>query len=192
VVNSASQIVKISPLDGLVSPTGGVSLREKPFVGKVNLRGDVETGDFGSIVESVLGGFVPTTPNTVVTSRDFTIFWLGPDEWLIHTPEDGQGDLIARLRAALGDIHSAVTDVSDYFVVIEMRGRHCRDVLARGCSLDLHPRSFGAGGCAQTHFSHANVLLHQINDTDFDIQVRWTYAQYLWGYLSEAASNVAA
>ena len=116
----------------------------------------------------------------------------GADEWLIHTPEDGQGDLVERLRAALGDTYSAVTDVSDYFVVIEMRGPDCRDVLARGCSLDFHPRSFQADQCAQSHFSHANVLIHQINDTDFDVQVRWTYAQYLWGFLAEAVENMAA
>ena len=191
-VNTTFDVSKISPLDGMVPPVGGVSLREKSYVGKINLRGNVESGDFGHIVESVLGGFVPTTPNAVFHYGDLTIFGLGPDEWLIHTPEGGQGDLIDRLRAALGDTHSAVTDVSDYFVVIEMRGTDCRDVLARGCSLDFHPRSFVADQCAQSHFSHANVLIHQINDTDFDVQVRWTYAQYLWGFLAEAVENMAA
>lgn len=191
-VDTIFQPSKVSPLDGMVPPVGGVSLREKPYVGKLNLRGNAESGDFTGIVASVLGGDLPIQPNTVVVYGGITIFWLGPDEWLVHTPEDGQDDLIGRLRATLGDTFSAVTDVTDYFVVIEMRGADCRDVLARGCSLDMHPRNFGAGQCAQSHFSHATVLLHQINDTDFDVQVRWTYAQYLWGYLRKAVENVAA
>ena len=183
---------KVSPLDGMTSPAiGDVTLRERRFVGKVNLRG-AASSDFAGIVSGVLGGDLPTTPNTAVSYGDFSIFWLGPDEWLVHTPEDGQGDLVDRLRAALGEVHSAVTDVTDYFVVIEMQGPGCRDALARGCSLDLHPSKFGPGQCAQSHFSHANVLIHQITGTDFDVQVRWTYAQYLWRYLAEAAENLAA
>lgn len=184
---------KISPLDGMVAPANGdVSLRERRFVGKVNLRGDAHGGPFAGIVRGVLGVGLPTAPNTTVSHGDFTVFWLGPDEWLIHTPEDGQGDLVERLRAALGAVHSAVTDVTDYYVVIELRGAACRDVMARGCALDLHPRSFRTGHCAQSHFSRASVLIHRVSDTGMDVQVRWTYARYLWMYMSEAAENLAA
>ncbi len=183
---------RTSPLDGMVAPAmGTVALGERRFVGKVNLRGDTDNSDFTAMIRDVLGTDLPTTPNTVNATSAFTIFWLGPDEWLIHTSEDKQGALMDRLRSALGDTHSAVTDVTDYYVVIEMQGAACRDVLARGCSVDFHPRVFGPGRCAQTHFSHANVLIHQVNDTDFHVQGRWTYARYLWTYLAEAIENLA-
>lgn len=184
-------VMKTSPLQDMVSPVRGITLAEAPFVGKVNLRGDAGDSTFANAVAGVIGGQLPTEPNTVARYGDFTVFWLGPDEWLIHTPENGEASVINSLRGTLGDIHAAVTDVSDYYVVIQMRGDNAADVLARACPLDLHPRAFPEGGCAQTVFAHATILLHQV-DGGYDVQVRWTYAQYLWAYFAEAAGNLAA
>ena len=41
-------------------------------------------------------------------------------------------------------------------------GRHARDVLAKGCALDLHPRAFAPGRCAQTLLARAQVILEQL------------------------------
>lgn len=189
VVNS---VVKTSPLQGMASPAHGITLSEVPFVGKVNIRGNADDKAFSDAVAGVLGTVLPVEPNTVASHDDYTVFWLGPDEWLVHTPEDGEESLIGALHGALGELHAAVTDVSDYYVVIRMRGAKAAEVLARACPLDLHPRAFTAGRCAQTVFAHATVLLHKIDEQTIDVQVRWTYAQYLWGYFSEAAANAAA
>jgi len=188
----ANSVMKTSPLQGMASPAHGITLSETPFVGKVNVRGNADDPVFTAAVATVLGGQLPLEPNTVASHGAYTTFWLGPNEWLIHTPEDGEESLIGALHVALGDNHAAVTDVSDYYVVIQMRGDKAGDVLARACPLDLHPRGFPAGGCAQTVFAHATVLLHKIDEQSFDVQVRWTYAQYLWNYFTEAAANAAA
>ncbi len=185
-------VVKTSPLQGMASPETGVTLSEAPFVGKVNLRGNAGDNAFAEAVAKVLGGSLPLEPNTVASHGDYTVFWLGPDEWLIHTPENGEGALIEALNNALAGQHAAVTDVSDYYVVIQMRGEKAADVLSRACPLDLHERVFKAGDCAQTVFAHASVLLHKLDGQSYDVQVRWTYAQYLWTYFSEAAVNAAA
>ncbi len=187
----ADSILKTSPLQGMASPTHGVTLAEAPFVGKVNLRGNADDPAFTAAVATVLGVQPPLEPNTVASHGTYKAFWLGPNEWLIHTPEDGEATLIGALNIARGGLHTAVTDVSDYYVVIQMRGDKAAEVLARACPLDLHPRAFPEGGCAQTVFAHASILVHQV-DGGFDIQVRWTYAQYLWNYFAEAAGNLAA
>ena len=183
---------KTSPLDGVASPSGVVTLAEKRFVGKVNIRGNADDAAFAGAAETVLGTVLPVTPNTVAQARGYTVFWLGPDEWLIHTPEDAQSSLILALQAAFAGQHSAVTDVSDYYVIIEMRGDHARDILARGCPLDLHERTFKPGHCAQSYFANAAILLHQVDGGAYDIQVRWTFAQYLWDYLSQCAEQMVA
>ena len=187
-----NSIVKTSPLQGMASPAHGITLAEAPFVGKVNIRGNADDPAFTATVVTVLGCQLPLDSNTVVSHAGYTVFWLGPNEWLIHTPEDTEGDLVAALRSALVGQHAAVTDVSDYYVVIRMRGAKAAEVLARACPLDFHDRAFPAGRCAQTVFAHATILLHKIDEHSYDIQVRWTYAEYLWNYFSEAAANAAA
>lgn len=200
----------VSPLADMVSPEAGITLIEVPFVGKVNIRGDSSDSAFAKAVEKVVGVRLPTTPNTVAErpgtglpsaeavehvagSGHNVVYWLGPDEWLVHTPPNGEGALVQALREALSGVHAAVTDVSDYYVVIDLAGPNARDVLARGCPLDLHPSKFAAGQCAQSRFAHASILLHQKTDApSYRLQVRWTYATYLWSYLADAAKQWAA
>lgn len=175
--------VKAGPLTGLSSPVGGITLEERPFVGKVNVRGDPGDEAFTSAVRGVLDLSLPTGPNTVARSDDHTIFWLGPDEWQIHCAADAQHDVIHRLRTALEGRHSAVVDVSDYYVVMRLSGAKTLEVLSKGTPLDLHPRAFAVGACAQTRFGHATVLLYKAADDVMDLQVRWSFAEYVWTYI---------
>lgn len=175
--------VKTGPLAGLPGPADGITLQERPFLGKVNLRGDAGSGVFTTAVHGVLGCVPPAEPNTVAGSDDCTVFWLGPDEWRIQCAEDAQHELVDRLRAALEGQHSAVVDVSDYYVVMRLSGEKNLEVLGKGTPLDLHPRAFPANACAQTRFGHATVLLHKVADDIVDLQVRWSFAEYVWSYI---------
>jgi len=68
--------------------------------------------------------------------------------------------------------------------------RAARGVLAQGCPLDLHPRAFRAGACAQSLLAGIDVLLHQRDDApSYDLQVRWSHAAYLWAWLAAAAQG---
>jgi len=181
---------KSSPLDGRPGPSAGITLVERPFVGKVDLRGDVADAAFSRAARGVLGVDLPTEPNTTVEAGANVVFWLGPDEWLIHTPEDGQAGLTESLRAGLSGVHAAVTDVSDYSVVMRLAGPEARNVLAKGSPFDVHARVFAVGACAQTRFANASILLRLVDDEPtFDIQVRWSFAPYFWDYLVDAAKE---
>ncbi len=60
----------------------------------------------------------------------------------------------------------------------------------RGVSLDLHPREFRVGQCAQTGLSRANVLLHLIDDVPtFEIYVLKSFSDYLWRWLEKVAQD---
>lgn len=174
---------KTTPLSGLPAPLGGITLEERPYVGKVNLRGNPGDDAFSNAVRSVIGCSPPTEPNMVTSSDGHTVFWLGPNEWQIHGAEDTQDALVAGLRDALEGLHAAVVDVSDYYVVMRLSGEKTFEVLGKGTPLDLHPRSFPAGRCAQTRFGHATVLLHKASDDTVDLQVRWSFAEYVWTYI---------
>ena len=104
-----------------------------------------------------------------------------------------EGALAGRLREALADVHCAVTAVGESRTRIRVSGPKARDLLAKGCPLDLHPEAFGEPGrCAQSHVAKALVVLHLIADdpaegASFDIYVLRSFAEYLWCWLEDAA-----
>lgn len=147
----------------------------------VNIRGDGKDAAFVSAVKAVTGVDLPVKPNTTATAGDFRILWLGPTEWWIVTTGGVEEKLVADLRQAFTGQHAAVIDVSESRTVITLSGAKARDVLARGCSLDLHPRVFGPGQCAQTGLTKANIMLDQIDGTpSFEIYILKSFGDYLW------------
>lgn len=175
-----------------------VRLGERLLPAAVNLRGDAGDPAFVAAVREALGVEPPTAPNTVANGDDLALLWLGPDEWLAlrhgATPE-AEAQLAAGLRAALGELHAAVTEIGENYVCIHIAGRRAREVIMKGCPLDLHPRVFGgAGHCAQSHLSKTAILLHQLGDDEregpaFDLYTRRSFADYLWRWLEDAAQE---
>lgn len=167
----------------------GVVLCERRFVGKINLRGE-PTESFRDAVAGALGCAPPVDANTTGQSGDNIVLWLGPNEWLVVTPPGGEFEAATSLRAKLEGQHAAVTDVSEGRAVIGLSGAHARDVLTKGCPLDVHPREFKAGDCAQSTLGRALVILHQTSDAPaYDIYVERSFADYLWTWLEDAAAE---
>ena len=191
--------VRHSPLESLgdalasaAGATGGaVALRELPFLAQVDLRCDPSDSLVMRRVEAALGAVLPIEPNTVATLGDLAILWLGPDEWLIVGSPGSEGDVEARLQQALGDAVGSVVDVSANRTTIEVSGPAAHEMLAAGCAIDLHPRAFGPGRCAQTALARAAVILHQTSDEPcYRILVRPSFATYLARWLLDALDGL--
>jgi sarcosine oxidase subunit gamma len=133
-------------------------------------------------------GWTSVQANRFTASGDRACLWLGPDEWLIVGP-DGQGeDLVRELRAALAGQHAAVTDVSEARTSILVQGPRARDLLQKGFPLDLHPREFQSGHCAQSHIAGANIILRQLDDApSYEVLVLNSFAEHLWLWMESAA-----
>ena len=187
----APGVAAMSPLDG--RPGTGVDtavMVEHPHAGKINLRGDAADLAFLDAVKTAVGTSPPTEANTVAATGRNEVLWLGPDEWLIVTPEGEQGTMAAALGEALGGRHISIVDTTDARTMIRLHGAHARDVLMKGCPLDLHPRVFGPGQCAQTVVAKADVLVHQRDESPtYDIYVLCSFARYLWDWLVDAAKE---
>ncbi|MFC7648513.1 sarcosine oxidase subunit gamma [Streptosporangium lutulentum] len=165
-------------------------MAEMPFLTQVNLRVDPESRAVAEI-GLALGAPLPTEPNTYA-SADVDVLWLGPDEWLVVGEADEVGDAYeveARLRSAAGTEHVGITDVSAQRTALLVAGPRARDLLAHGCALDLHPRVFGPGRCAQTLLARAQILLVAHEGDEFVIFVRSSFAGYLAAWLLDAAAE---
>ncbi len=192
-----SDLRQESPLAGVLSSTAaedagspGVVLSERPFLGYVNLRGDAEDATFLAAVEGVLGVALPLDPNIIAEGEDFTVCWMGPDEWLIILRPGGQTQCASDLRQALGELHASAVDTTGGYTLVNVAGARKRELLAKGCTLDLHPRSFSPGQCAQTNLGKAGVLLiprgGSFEAESFDVIVRRSFADYLGIWLKHS------
>ena len=169
---------------------GPLTVWEMPVPAQINLRGDPGDKAFLDAVRGVLGCALPLEPNRSVTGEEITVLWLGPDEWLVLGKPGSEGDLVAKLRGALSAFHCAVTDVTGNRAQFRLSGVPARLLLAKGCSLDLHPSQFGPGQCAQTLVVRAGVILHQVDEAPtFDLMPRRSFSEYLWHWLQDAMAE---
>ena len=173
---------------GVPADQAAVVISERPFLGHLNLRGNPEDDGFTSAAASALGLDLPMEPNTVADDGEKLALWLGPDEWLVVTPADSQTSLSDSLESALDGVHVAVTDVTGGQTVIVISGPRARDVLAKGCPLDLHPSVFKPGQCAQTIVGKANATVRCVDGSPaFELIVRRSFAEYMALWLYDAA-----
>lgn len=180
-----------SPLDGVLpwalpamDNSSAVALGELRFAAQIGLR-------VKPPVAAYLAGVpLPMQPNRVASMRELRTLWLGPDEWLVTAPEGLAPDLLGRLARALAGRHATVSDLSASRAIIEIAGREARAVLEKGCGLDLHPRAFGPGRCAQTVFAKLPVIIDQVGAAPlYRLFVRRSAARWLAEWLIDAAQE---
>jgi len=173
----------------------GLWLSERRFLAKLDLRGDPGKPEFMQAAGSVLDGFHPRIiPNTAVRTDAFDLLWLGPDEWLVVAKAGAEAAMAARLAAAVTPQGGTVTDVTESRTTIVVSGPRARDVLAKGCPLDLHHRKFQPGDCAQSLVARVGVILMRADDGStpaprFELHVLRSMADYLWRFLEDAGAE---
>ncbi|MGW0314443.1 sarcosine oxidase subunit gamma [Streptomyces flavidovirens] len=192
-----------------VTGARGVTLTEWPFITMVNLRVD-PAAEAADRIEKTLGTRLPRRCGQTTASGPHTIVWLGPDEWLVLSQSDetavtavtavtdetavaavaAVAALAAALREALGGDPGSVVDVSANRTTLELSGPAARQVLEKGCPLDLHPRAFGPGQAVSTTVGPVAVLLRQVDDVPtYRLLPRSSFADYLARWLIDAMSE---
>ncbi len=177
----------LAQIDLAAASAASPVIRELPYTGFINLRGRTDNTAFLAAVLKALGTEPPKEANTVIEAGDKRIFWLGPDEWLVMTPAGQQSAVKDALLKALDGVFSSVVDNSSGLTMIEITGEHAAELLATDCPLDLHPRAFKPGQCAQTRLAKAGMTLApKVDGSGFDVIIRRSFADYLLLWLLEA------
>lgn len=174
------------------APEGlSIGLREITGRGMIDLRGLATDRKFLAAAKSVLGADLPKTPRTSVSWGDIKLLWLSVDQWLVLCPGARAAELLAALRQALGGIHSLAVDVSGMRAVLRLEGDGSRDVLMKGCSLDLLGGGYGPGTVRRMRYAEIAALLHVVEDAVFDVYVFRSYADYAWEFILRTARQPA-
>ena len=183
----ADQLPRTHPLEAWLPAfadlSGAVRISAEPFVSMAVLRVDPATA--GEL--RIRGTALPTAPGTWASAGDGRLIWLGPDEWLLTSPGTAPEVLEEELRTLLRPVGGSAVDVSAQRIGLRLGGPAARQVLAKGCSIDLHPRVFGAGQSAQTNLGQAGVVLLALGEDEFAVLVRSSFAGYLATWLLDAS-----
>ena len=165
----------------------------KPIM-KLIIRG--KTKDFITAIGKNLNMILPTEANTSTSSEALTALWLSPDEWMLISNKtisedtntyEVEDNLINNIsKANLG----AVTDVSDQFVMINIKGSKVFDLLATGSPFNFNEFKNKEGSVVQTILSHIDVIIHLTEISNVNLLVRRSFSEHLHSWLNDSASRL--
>ncbi|MDE0840604.1 MAG: sarcosine oxidase, gamma subunit family protein [Porticoccaceae bacterium] len=166
-----------------------VVIKELPLCSQLNIRGDAACQNFTSGIQQVLGIELPTEPGCWHFSAEHSLYWLGPDEWLLVS-QGPSPDLEAKLRAALSG-HISLVDVAGGQSILNLRGAApaLAILLKKSSVYDFGGWSDavdGRGRCAQTTFAKASAVVANRPDGSFDLVVRRSLADYIGRWILDA------
>lgn len=160
-----------SPLADRAADLATIGAELVPFLAQVDLRVAPEHAGLAPYA-------LPLAPNTAWHDEHHAALWLGPDEWLILGPADTAPQIVTELETAFADVHRSVLDVSANRVAIALTSDDRLELLPHVCTLDLDPRVWTAGRCAQTLLGRAQVILLERDGTT-PVLLRPSFADYV-------------
>ena len=171
-----------------------LEMREIKPIMKLIIRG--KTKDFITTIGKNLNMLLPTEANTSTSGETLTALWLSPDEWMLVSNETVsadintyqiEDDLINNIsKVNLG----AVTDVSDRFVMINIKGSKVFDLFAAGSPFNFNEFKNKKGSVVQTILSHIDVIIHLTEINEVNLLVRRSFSEHLHSWLNDSASRL--
>jgi sarcosine oxidase subunit gamma len=112
---------------------------------------------------------------------------VGPREWLLVSDAIASLEAHVDIQRQAAEQQLAVVEVSQGLKTLNVRGPGCREVLAKGCGLDLHSRVFREDACARTLLAQVLVVLDCRGPQEFDVYVGRSYMWHLHTWLVDAS-----
>ena len=171
-----------------------LEIKEIKHIMKLIIRG--KTREFISTIGKNLNMFLPTEANTSTSGENLTALWLSPDEWMlvsnntvskdtnIYEVEDNLINNISKVN--LG----AVINVSDQFVMINIKGSKVFDLFATGSPFNFNQFKNKKGSVVQTILAHIDVIIHFTEINEVNLLVRRSFSEHLHSWLNDGASRL--
>ncbi|MEM8987082.1 MAG: sarcosine oxidase subunit gamma [Pseudomonadota bacterium] len=161
------QLTARAPLGGLSIELGALSLTEIDAYALGSIaapRG--ERTRLADRLGVALGLAMPAVGASSL-SQDGSLRLLGlqQDQYFLMFKAD-PGAAISFLTEKVGDA-GYVTDQSDSWAKLCLKGHLARQALSRLCMIDLHPKQFADGAVARTVMEHIGVILLKETDDSF-------------------------
>ena len=157
---------------------------------KINLRG--KNRDFITKIGKELSIIPPTEPNTSSGNENLNILWLSPDEWLLYSNNKidlkNNNYLEDKLFNEISNVKlGAVTNVTDHWIMINLKGEKVFDLLSSGCPFNFNDFKNSKGSVAQTLINHIDVIIHNKDINDLNLFVRRSFSAHLWSWINDSS-----
>ncbi len=139
-------------------------------------------------LSKALGLTLPKAPKTSASKAGRTALWLGPDEWFLF--DEAGKDLLADC-AKVTALHSAV-GISHRNVAFAVTGPAAAAAINAGCPQDLSLDAFPVGAASRTILGKCEIVLLRTANDAFRVECWRSFSDYVFTFLSEAASDAAA
>ena len=149
---------------------------------KINIRG--KNKDFFTKIGKILSIILPVEPNTSTSNGNLDVLWLSPDEWMIYLNENIFDNLFNEIsKLNLG----SVTDVSDQWVCINIKGSKVFDLLSSGSPFNFREFKNNKNHVTQTLVNHVDVTIHRKELNEINLFVRRSFSEHLMSWLNDNA-----
>ena len=165
----------------------------KPIM-KLIIRG--KKREFISAVGKSLNMLLPTEANTSSQSEKLTALWLSPDEWMIFSNETidettNNYETEELLNNKVSNLNlGAVTDVTDQFVMINLKGNKIYDLFQTGSPFNFNDFQNRKGAVIQTIILKIDIIVHNQNKNEVNLFVRRSFSQHLFSWMNDSASRL--
>ena len=172
----------------------GLKVKEISPLMKLNLRG--KSKEFLSTIGKNINMILPMEANTSSSSDDYTSIWLSPDEWMLvsNNTVDKENNNYQIEELLFNKISKnnlgAVTDVSDQFVMINLKGEKIFDLLSAGCPFNFNEFKTKKGAVTQTLLLQVDVIIHLKEINSVNLFVRRSFSEHLMSWIDDAASRL--
>ena len=185
---------RLSALHGHVQPgtfgaegpgRPGVTLQEQRSVALMQINGTPP----GAVLEQVLKPLALTAPsvNHAAIGETAQILWTGADQWLVASSDLPPEALLEALAGASQETSMTFTDLSHARTVVRVGGTMARELLAKGCPLDVD--ALEPGDCASSLLGPFSIVLHCRDRGEFDTYVFRSFGLAMWEWLTDEAAE---
>ncbi len=171
-----------------------VQMKEVGPIMKLIVRG--KKRNFISAVGKSLNMLLPTEANTSTQGDKLTALWLSPDEWMIFSNEpvddtSNNYDVEKLLNNNISKLNlGAITDVTDQFVMINLKGDKIYDLFQTGSPFNFNDFQNKKGLVTQTILAKIDVIIHNQDKNTVNLFVRRSFSQHLYSWMNDAASRL--
>ena len=161
---------------------------------KLIIRG--KKREFFSALGKSLNILLPVESNTSTQSQKLSALWLSPEEWMIFANntinrDSNYNEIEELLIKNISSLNlGAVTDVTDQFVMINLKGDKAYKLFQSGSPFNFNDFKNKKGAVTQTIIAKIDVIIHNQDKNDVNLFVRRSFSEHLFSWMSDAASRL--